>query len=109
MYTAATDLLHVHPNTLHTKATIHQDTTMLATSKNVLFPGHDHHANHLYCWPDTLIITQVPVRVIIKANGHQYAGVVVNTGYLMVSVFFFLHSGHLLHQELIFTEWPRLN
>ena len=25
-----------------TKATIHQVTTMLATSKNVLFPGHIH-------------------------------------------------------------------
>ena len=24
------------------KATIHQVTTMLATSKNVLFPGHNH-------------------------------------------------------------------
>ena len=24
------------------KATIHQVTTMLVTSKNVLFPGHDH-------------------------------------------------------------------
>ena len=27
---------------LCTKAAIHQVTTMLATSKNVLFPGHDH-------------------------------------------------------------------
>ena len=26
----------------HQKATIHQVTTMLATSKNVLFPGHNH-------------------------------------------------------------------
>ena len=29
------------------KATIHQVTTILATSKNVLFPGHNHHA---YLW-----------------------------------------------------------
>ena len=28
--------------TLRKKATIHQVTTMLATTKNVLFPGHDH-------------------------------------------------------------------
>ena len=35
------------------KATIHQVTTMLATSKNVLFPGH----NHQCWWPFTLIIT----------------------------------------------------
>ena len=27
---------------LRNKATIHQVTTMLATSKNVLFPGHNH-------------------------------------------------------------------
>ena len=33
---------------LCTKATIHQVTTMLATSKSVLFPGHNHHANHRY-------------------------------------------------------------
>ena len=31
--------------TLGTNATIHQVTTMLATSKNVLFPGHRY--NHL--------------------------------------------------------------
>ena len=29
-------------DTLRKKATIHQVTTMLATSKNVLFPGHNH-------------------------------------------------------------------
>ena len=28
--------------TLHKKATIHQETTRLATSKNVLFSGHNH-------------------------------------------------------------------
>ena len=39
------DALH---HTLHKKATIHQVTTMLATSKNVIFPGHNHHANHWY-------------------------------------------------------------
>ena len=42
------------------KATIHQVTTMLATSENVLFPGHNHHANHQYWWPNTLIIAQAP-------------------------------------------------
>ena len=43
---------------------------MLATSKNVLFPGHNHHANHRYWWPFILIITWVPVT--IKVSGHQY-------------------------------------
>ena len=38
------------------KATIHQLTTMLATSKNVLFPGH----NQRCWWLDTLIIAQAP-------------------------------------------------
>ena len=42
--------------TLPQKATMHQVTTMLATSEHVLFPGH----NHRYWWPDTLIITQAP-------------------------------------------------
>ena len=37
------------------KATIHQVTTVLATSKNVLFPGHNTPANHWYWWPDTLL------------------------------------------------------
>ena len=32
----------VYRSMQHKKATIHQLTTMLATSKNVLFPGHNH-------------------------------------------------------------------
>ena len=43
--------------TLDKNSTIHQVTTMLATSENVIFPGHTHHANHRYWWPCTLIIT----------------------------------------------------
>ena len=35
---------------LHKKATIHQVTTMLATSKNVLIPGHNHPSNHQGWW-----------------------------------------------------------
>ena len=46
--------------TLHKIPTIHQLTTMLAISKNVLFPGHNHHANHWYLLPDTLIIIRTP-------------------------------------------------
>ena len=36
--------LHLAYTLVHStkKATIHQVTTMLATSKNVLFPGHNH-------------------------------------------------------------------
>ena len=33
--------LLTHSRTLGKKATIHQVTTMLSTSKNVLFPGHN--------------------------------------------------------------------
>ena len=32
--------------TLAKIATIHQVTTTLATSKNILFPAHNHRANH---------------------------------------------------------------
>ena len=50
---------------LHKKATIHQLTTMIATSKNVLFPGH----NQWYWWPNTLIITRV-----LASKGHPSGG-----------------------------------
>ena len=54
---------------LHKQATIHQVTTMLATSKNVLFPGHKYllttGANH---W--TLYLNGA--WAIIKGLGHQY-------------------------------------
>ena len=33
---------NAHTKSTVQKATIHQVTTMLATSKNVLFPGHNH-------------------------------------------------------------------
>ena len=44
-----------------------QLTTMLATSKNVLFPGHNHHANT--GTDDPLLCG---ARVIIKVSGHWY-------------------------------------
>ena len=49
------------------KATIHQVTTTLVTSKNVLFPGH----NHLLTTSieDPLLAGS---RAIIKGSGHQY-------------------------------------
>ena len=47
-------------HTLGKKATIRQVTTMLATSKNVLFPSHNHPANHWYWWPCTWITTLAP-------------------------------------------------
>ena len=46
--------------TLHKKATINQVTAMLATSKIVLCPGH----NHQYWWLNTLIIARVPAVVM---------------------------------------------
>ena len=49
------------------KATIHQVTTMLATSKDILFPGHNH---LLTTYTDNPSLTGP--RVIIKGSGHQY-------------------------------------
>ena len=51
------------------KITIHQLTTMLGTSKNVLFPGH----NHLLTTggdDNTLIVADA--RAIIKVSGHHH-------------------------------------
>ena len=49
------------------KATIHQVTTMLAISKNVLFLGHNH---VLTTGTDDPSLTDT--RVIIKVSGYQY-------------------------------------
>ena len=49
------------------KATIHQVTTVLATSKNVLFSGHSH---LLTSGTDDSSLTGT--QVIIKVSGHQY-------------------------------------
>ena len=50
------------------KLTIHQITTMLATSKTVLFPGH----NHLLT-TDADDPSPAREKVIIKVSGHQYS------------------------------------
>ena len=49
----------------------HQVTIMLTTSKNVPFPGRNHHANHRYWWPDTLIITRAPASEGWLAGGYD--------------------------------------
>ena len=61
------------PNLTAEKNTIHQVTTMLATCKNIPFPGHKHLLTTGADDP-TLIIARVPVRVIIKVKGHQHSG-----------------------------------
>ena len=53
--------------TVQKKATIHQVTTVLAASRNVLFPGH----NHLLT-TGTDDLTLAGARAIIKASGYQY-------------------------------------
>ena len=55
--------LWANHNPLRNKATIHQVTTMLATSKYVLFAGH----NHLLT-----IGTDNPTLRLIKVSGHQH-------------------------------------
>ena len=53
--------------TAQKKPTIHEVTTMLATSKNVLFPGH----NHLLttCTNNSSL---AGAQAIIKVSSHQY-------------------------------------
>ena len=63
---------HLLPNDLAAqKATIHQreEITMRATSKNVLFPGHNH---LLTTGTFNLIITLSGAQEIIKVSYHQY-------------------------------------
>ena len=50
---------------LRKKATVQQITTMLSTSENVLFPGHNH---MLTTGTDDL----AGARAIIKVSAHQY-------------------------------------
>ena len=47
-------------------------STMLATSKNVLFPCHNYHANHQYGWLDTLIITLAGDHAVIEVSGYPH-------------------------------------
>ena len=54
-------------STLRIKGITHQVTTMLATSKNVLCPGH----NHLLT-TSTDDLSLAGARVIIKVKGHQH-------------------------------------
>ena len=54
--------------TQHKKATIHQVTTMLATSENLLFPDHDH---LLTTSADDPTVWLLPERgLVIKVKGH---------------------------------------
>ena len=54
--------MYYHPQ----KAIIHQLTTMLATSKNVLFSGH----NHLLT--TSTYPSHAGAQAIINVSGHQY-------------------------------------
>ena len=49
------------------KATIHRVITMLATSKNALFPGHNHLLTTGTDYPSL-----AGTRAIISVSGHQY-------------------------------------
>ena len=57
---------------LSKKDTIHQVTTMLATTKNILFPGHNHVLTTGADDPTLLIIARASPRVIIEVKGHQH-------------------------------------
>ena len=65
-------ICHGVPNeSLSKKATIHQVTTMLYASKNVLFPGHNHLLTTGADDP-SLINTVAGARAINKVSGHQH-------------------------------------
>ena len=51
------ETVRIESSTAQKKPTLHQVPIMLATSKNVLFPGHNH-----------LLTTST----VIKVKGHQY-------------------------------------
>ena len=55
-----------YQNTLH-KVTMHQVITMLATSKNVLFPSHNHMLT-----TGTDDTSRAGALVLIKVSDHQY-------------------------------------
>ena len=63
-YTGSLDELFL---SLYKKASIHQVTTMLATSKNVLSPGHNHLLTTGTDYPSL-----AGARAIIKVSVHQY-------------------------------------
>ena len=54
------------------KATIHQVTTMLATSKNVLFPSHNHLLTTGTDDPTLWLLPSLVLQARIKVSGHQY-------------------------------------
>ena len=58
--------------TVQKNATIHQVTTILATHKNVLFPGHNHLITTGTDDQTLAIITLTGTWAIIKVPGHQH-------------------------------------
>ena len=65
---------HMHLTYIHCAKSqyIHQVTTMLGTSSNILFLGPKSLLTTGADKTNTLIIARTPGRVIIKAKGHQH-------------------------------------
>ena len=61
MHTMRLLLFITQKGALHKNTAIHQITTMLDTSKNVLFPGHNH-----------LLTSGADDHSMIKVNGRQH-------------------------------------
>ena len=82
------------------KATTHQVTTMLATSTNVLFPGH----NHWYWWSDTLIIAWLlPESSTVNYKPYvQFCSSCIQSKKFTLSEVTITHRENLLHDSLIF-------
>ena len=82
-------------SSLHKKSTFHQVNTMLATCKNVLFPGHNYLLTTGADDP-TLMSARAPARVIIKVLGHQHQWLAAGSD---------LEIGHFLEVASIVVTW----
>ena len=84
MYVPEPVVTHITSHWAKKNPTMHQVTTMLATSKNVLFPGHN---QLLTTGADDPSLAGA--RAIIKVSGHQHRWLAVAGGYDLE-----IHVGH---------------
>ena len=87
------------------KATIHQLTTMLSTSKNVLFPGHNHLLTTRADDLTLLIISRAPAWVVIKVKSHQHWWTSLEVDSMVVALWIVTFLSSVLHSILLNTMY----